>query len=197
MQAWTTLLLGTSLLIGCAQAQPQFVGIRQVPESPSFVVFPLFETPEQYLYAGVIEAGLLGNGVKVLSRPQRKEITAKTRTEMGTAAESPASAVEGGPPQMSTSSAKQNVEVWQRFQDMGTEADYVVITHTRPAVYGGRVAFESTNVRIIRRETNEVVGSFPTLVDHEQESLRRALTALSMIPLPKHPGGPLEPHPLR
>ncbi|MBI5439728.1 MAG: hypothetical protein HY900_00780 [Deltaproteobacteria bacterium] len=172
-----------SVLAGCAEVRYEYVGVRHVPEAPSFVVFPLFETSEQYLYAGVIEAALLGNGVKVLARPQRKEITAKTKTQMETAAESgPAGVPEAGQPRASSHSAKQDVEVSQRFLDMGTQADYVVITHCHPLLEQGRVSFINANVRIIRRETNELVGSFATLPARERESLQGALRALSMIP---------------
>jgi hypothetical protein len=196
MRHGITALFAVTLLAACAEVKHEYVGVRQVPETPSFVVFPLFETSEQYLYAGVIEGALLGNGVKVLARPQRKEITARTKTQMETAAENgPGGPAEGGQPRASSSSAKQDVEISQRFFDMGTPAEYVVITHCLPVVLNGQVSFVNGNVRIIRRETNELVGSFATVPARERESLRGALRALSMIPQarsegPRPPGPP-------
>lgn len=189
----TTVFLAFFAVMGCAQVEPQFVGVRDFPQSPSFVVFPLYDGPEQDLYAAAVERGLLGNGLKVLARPQRKEITARTMTQMQTAAESASSSVQGDGPLASASSAQQNVEIFQKFLDMGTQADFLVITQCRPVVADGRMSFISTNVRIIRRETNELLGSFPTSASREKESLGKALSALGILPEGSlRPAGPAE-----
>ena len=70
-------LIGIILLmlfsVGCSKTE--FVVLREVPSNPSFQVVPTYIEPTEITYANNIERALIGCGVKVLVRPQHKEVT--------------------------------------------------------------------------------------------------------------------------
>ena len=71
-----------SVIIGCS-TKTQFVVLRAVPESPSFVVIPANNYLNQVAFANEVEAAIIGAGVKVVSRPATKEITKEVAAEGG------------------------------------------------------------------------------------------------------------------
>lgn len=65
-------------LSGCVQTN--YIVLRDVPLSPSFVVIPVNNTMQEISYANLIERSILSSGFRVELRPASKEIE-KTVTE--------------------------------------------------------------------------------------------------------------------
>ena len=66
------LLFWVVVLAGCAP-QTQFVVLRDVPESPSFVVIPANDYLHEVVFANEVENAIISAGVKVVMRPVTKD----------------------------------------------------------------------------------------------------------------------------
>ena len=62
------LFLGTGLL-GCATKTLEIVVLRDVPESPSFVVIPANDFLREVEFANSVEDAIISAGVRVVIRP--------------------------------------------------------------------------------------------------------------------------------
>ena len=64
-------------LAGCGKTA-YYIVLRDVPDTPSFVVIPANNTMAEVSYANVIERAILSAGVKVELRPASKEVEKTT-----------------------------------------------------------------------------------------------------------------------
>ena len=65
-------------LAGCGKTN--YIVLRDVPQSPSFVVIPVTNTISEISYANIIERAIIAAGVKVVLRPASKEVEETTTT---------------------------------------------------------------------------------------------------------------------
>ena len=64
--------------VGCGKTN--YIVLRDVPQSPSFVVIPVTNTISEISYANVVERAIIAAGVKVVLRPASKEVEETTTT---------------------------------------------------------------------------------------------------------------------
>ena len=127
-------LFGTILVIfvlitsGCASTQ--FVALRDVPQSPSFVVIPANTYLSEVEFGNKIEQAIISSGVKVVMRPSTKEVTTEKVLEKA----------EGN-----QASGMKLTERYFEFEKIN--ADYIVQTYAT-----------SQQVKITKRETQEVLA---------------------------------------
>ena len=126
-------LLGTGLVIsvlimaGCAQTK--FVVLRDVPQSPSFVVIPANTYLFEVEFGNKIEQAIISSGVKVVMRPSTKEVTTEKVLEK------------------SEDNQAAGMKLTERyFEFEKINADYIVQTYAT-----------SQQVKITKRETQEVL----------------------------------------
>jgi hypothetical protein len=133
-----TLLLLFVTLFGCSPRY-EYVVLREVPQSPSFVVL----APNRYLFeiefANMIEEIIISLGVKVVVRPATKAVT--ETTERGIAG---AQAEDNK--LMTGERSLQRVESYVEYTDL--KADYIVRTYRN-----------SRQIRIIKRQSGEILAS--------------------------------------
>ncbi len=124
-------------LLGCHVPQDRFFILRNVPESPSFVVIPANDYLSQVMFANEIEEAIISVGVKVVMRPATKNVT----KEVAVGAE--IQAIEGNQAAQKSGAGKLT-ERYVEFEDIN--ADYIVYTYA-----------SSKQIRIIKRQTREIL----------------------------------------
>ena len=148
--------------IGCSQTQ--FVVLRDVPESPSFVVIPANNYLSQVEFANEVEAAIIGAGVKVVMFSQAsKEVTKEV------AIEGEIQAIEGNKAARKSGEGRLIERYVEFFEEI--KADYIVLT------YAG-----SKQIRIIKRQPREILAVLNLSEDLYMEkgnqiSYRRKLVA--------------------
>jgi nucleotide-binding universal stress UspA family protein len=126
------------VIIGCTQTQ--FVVLREVPESPSFVVIPANNYLNQVAFANEVEAAIISAGIKVVMFSQAtKGVTKEVAVEEGILA------VEGTQAAHKSGEGKLIERYVEFFEEI--KADYIVLT------YAG-----SRQIRIIKRQTSEILA---------------------------------------
>ena len=132
-------ILAIMMLFGCAYPEYEFIVLRDVPKSPSFVVLPANDHLGQVEFANQIETAIIGCNVKVVNRPAKKDVTKTVgKGVLGLEAENNR-VIQGD-------AGYQLIESYPSYHDFN--ADYIVITY---ATY--------KRVRIIKRGTEEVLAS--------------------------------------
>ena len=139
--------------IGCSKTQ--FVVLRDVPESPSFVVIPANNYLNQVAFANAVEAAIISVGVKVISRPATKEVTKEVAVEGGI------QAIEGTQAAHKSGEGRL-IERYAAFGDI--EADYIVLTYAN-----------FRQIRIMKRQTREILASIEVFFVTEAPALRKQL----------------------
>ena len=130
------LLFWVVVLAGCAP-QTQFVVLRDVPESPSFVVIPANDYLHEVVFANTIENAIISAGVKVVMRPATKEITMEKTVQR-------AKGKQADDVKLIQSADAKLIERYAAFEDIDT--DYIVLTYVT-----------SRQVKIAKRETREIL----------------------------------------
>ena len=126
------------VIVGCSKIQ--FVVLRDVPESPSFVVIPANNYLNQVAFANEVEAAIISAGIKVVMFSQAtKEVTKEV------AVEGKIAVVEGGQAAQKSGEGKLTERYIELFEEI--KADYIVMT------YAG-----SKQIRIIKRQTREILA---------------------------------------
>ena len=123
-------------LAGCGKTQ--FVALREVPESPSFVVIPANNFLHEVEFANNIENAIISAGLKVVMRPATKDVTTEKiiqdaegkRTDDRTLIQSVDAKL---------------IERYSAFEDIDT--DYIVQTYVT-----------LKQVKIAKRETREILA---------------------------------------
>lgn len=123
----TVLVIFVLIMVGCARTQ--FVALRDVPQSPSFVVIPANTYLSEVEFGNKIEQAIISSGVKVVMRPSTKEITTEKVLEK----------TEGN-----QAAGMKLTERYFEFEKIN--ADYIVQTYAT-----------SRQVKITKRETQEVL----------------------------------------
>ncbi len=135
-------LLGIALLsfvvslAGCAKTQ--FVVLRDVPESPSFVVIPANDYLREVEFANSVEDAIISAGVKVVIRPATKDVTTE-KTIQG------AEGKQTDDVKLILAADSKLIERYSAFEDI--DADYIVRTYV-----------SSQQVKIAKRETREILA---------------------------------------
>ena len=119
------LIIFTLSFVGCGKTN--YIVLRDVPQSPSFVVIPVNNTINEISYANIIESAIIAAGVKVVLRPASKEIEQITTS-----------------PTNNGDSTKILTERYFALDELN--ADYLVQTYVTPA-----------QVKISRLSTGEVL----------------------------------------
>lgn len=119
------LIIFSLSFLGCGKTN--YIVLRAVPQSPSFVVIPVNNTIPEVSYANVIESAIIAAGVKVVLRPASKEIQETTTT-----------------PTNNGDSTKVLTERYFALDELN--ADYLVQTYVTPA-----------QVKISKLSTREVL----------------------------------------
>lgn len=139
---WIFVFLTVSLA-SCGTTQ--YVVLRNVPKSPSFVVIPANNYLNQVRYANEIERALIIAGVKVVARPATKEVmTEKEVHEAEGIQESGAQAIRAADAKVT--------ERYFAFDDI--TADYIVQTFASPE-----------QVKITKRESMEILAVITSQLD--------------------------------
>lgn len=126
------------VIIGCTQTQ--FVVLRDVPESPSFVIIPANNYLNQVAFANEVEAAIISAGIKVVMFSQAtKEVTKEI------AVEGEIQAIEGNQAGRKSGEGKLIERYVELFEEI--QADYIVFT------YAG-----SKQIRIIKRQSREILA---------------------------------------
>lgn len=112
--------------VGCGKTN--YIVLRDVPQSPSFVVIPANNTIPEVSYANVIESAIIAADVKVILRPVSKEIEKTITTPTN----------DGG---------STNILTERYFELDELNADYLVQTYVTPA-----------QVKISKLSTGEVLA---------------------------------------
>ena len=156
-------LLGTGLVIsilimaGCARTK--FVVLRDVPQSPSFVVIPANTYLLEVEFGNKIEQAIISSGVKVVIRPSTKEVTTEKVLEKA---------------RDNQAAGMKLTERYFEFEKIN--ADYIVQTYAT-----------SQQVKITKRETQEVLAvltlttpyNTPT-IEWRRKFLTRALAKMGI-----------------
>ena len=131
------LLFWVVVLAGCAP-QTQFVVLRDVPESPSFVVIPANDYLHEVVFANEVENAIISAGVKVVMRPATKEITTEKTVQR-------AKGKQADDVKLIQSADAKLIERYAAFEEI--DADYIVQTYVT-----------SRQVKISKRETEEILA---------------------------------------
>ena len=139
MFARLLICVGLVTLFGCSNTKYEYVVLRDVPQSPTFVVIP----PNRYMYeiefANTVEEIIMSLGVRVVDRPATKEITETTEKGVAGAKTEDSKLMTG-------ERSHQRVESYFEYEDL--KADYVVHSYSN-----------SKQVRIIKRQSEEILAS--------------------------------------
>ena len=122
-------------LAGCSKTE--FVILRDVPESPSFVVIPANDYLNEVEFANDIENAIISAGLKVVMRPATKDVTME-KTVQGAEGQQAADV------KLIQSAEAKLIERYSAFEDIDT--DYIVLTYVT-----------SRQVKIAKRETREIL----------------------------------------
>ena len=172
------LIFGVVLIVGCShKVIPNFVVLRNVPESPSFVVFPFNNYKEQIDFARMVESALIASGVKVVNRPMSiKEIEVSKDAEKR-AIDKKGAVVEEGYID-SRWAGEKRVERYIEIEDI--KADYIVYTSGSVDYRQGRAILYESNVRIVKKGSQEVLSSFMVHYRRINQEIYDALRALGV-----------------
>ena len=135
-------LLSVSLA-GCGTTQ--YVVLRNVPTSPTFVVIPANSYLNQVRYANEVERALISAGVKVVARPSTKEVMTEKEVHGAEGLQ------ESGARAIRAADAK-ITERYFAFDDI--TADYIVETFANPE-----------QVKITKRESMEILAVITPQLD--------------------------------
>ena len=153
----TVLVISVLIMAGCARTK--FVVLRDVPQSPSFVVIPANTYLLEVEFGNKIEQAIISSGVKVVMHPSTREVTTEKVLEKA----------EGN-----QAAGMKLTERYFEFEKIN--ADYIVQTYAT-----------SQQVKITKRETQEVLAvltltapyNTPT-IEWRRKFLTRALAKMGI-----------------
>lgn len=182
-----TVTLSSLILIGCGLKPvpvKYFVVQRDVPISPTFVVLPFNDFQPQILCAEQAESALIAAGVKVVMPPQKKkdvEISKRIDAEQaklghGSDRIQPITGKLDSASLETTGAYMTRVE---RYIDYGEiSADYIV--RTNGTIYYPDGSIVNISVRIIKKDTEEVLSSFATYTEYIKDDMHKILQSLGI-----------------
>jgi hypothetical protein len=182
-----TATLSLLILIGCGLKPlpvKYYVVQRDVPISPTFVVVPFNDYQPQFFCAEQAEAALIAAGVKVVMWNQKKkdvEISKRIDAEQaklghGSDRIQPITGKLDSASLETTGAYAMRVE---RFIDYGEiSADYIVRTNGN--IYYSDGSIDKISVRIIKKDSNEVLSSFVTYTEYIKDEMYKNLQSLGI-----------------
>ena len=138
---------------GCGKTN--YIVLRDVPQSPSFVVIPVTTTISEVSYANIIERAIIAAGVKVILRPASKEVEETTTT-----------------PANNGDSTTILTERYFRLDEL--TADYLVQTYATPA----QVKISKLSTREVLTIINVARVSRGQGVEHPNDTMLKVLSKL-------------------
>ena len=135
-------LLSVSLT-GCGTTQ--YVVLRNVPTSPTFVVIPANSYLNQVTFANEIESAIISAGVRVVARPATKEVMTEKEIHG-------AEGIQGAGTQAIRAADAKVTERYFAFDDFN--ADYIVHTYVNPE-----------QVKFTKRESKEILAVLTPQLD--------------------------------
>jgi len=176
--------LGIFLLVGCVTTGNTYVPptiCHEVPPSPSFVVIPFNNYQIQILSAEYIEKALIALGIRVKQPPGIRHVETKTKADQSKSMLSENGNRVGTGTMVSSGAIQASTMRIERYSTMGDiDADYVITSNGKYYYYEGAPSIENISVRIIKRETNEIVSVFETYPDYVKYELYDVLNAMGV-----------------
>ena len=123
-------------LVGCGTTQ--YVVLRNVPPSPTFVVIPANSYLNQVSFANEIESAIISAGVSVVARPATKEVMTEKEIHG-------AEGIQSASTQAIRTADAKVTERYFAFDDFN--ADYIVHTYVNPE-----------QVKFTKRNSNEILA---------------------------------------
>ena len=123
----------------------QYVVLRNVPKSPSFVVIPANNYSYEVRFANEIESAIISAGVKVVTRPAIKEVMTEKAVHG-------AEGIQGSGAQAIRAADAKVTERYFAFDDIS--ADYIVQTFANPE-----------QVKFTKRESMEILAVLTPQLD--------------------------------
>ena len=123
--------------MGCGKTQ--YVVLRNVPKSPSFVVIPANNYSNEVRFANEIESAIISAGVKVVARPATKEVMTEKEVHG-------AEGIRGTGAQAIRAADAKVTERYLAFDEI--TADYIVQTFANP----------EQQVKITKKESMEILA---------------------------------------
>ena len=142
IKALMIVLLSVSLT-GCGTTQ--YVVLRNVPKSPSFVVIPANNYSYEVRFANEIESAIISAGTSVVTRPNIKEVVTEKAVHG-------AEGIRGSDAQAIRAADAKVTERYFAFDDV--TADYIVQTFTNPE-----------QVKFTKRESKEILAVLTPQLD--------------------------------
>jgi hypothetical protein len=179
--------LSLLLLIGCGlkpATVKYFVVQRDVPVSPTFVVLPFNDYQPQILCAEQTEAALIAAGVKVVMPPQKKkDVEIKKGIDGEQAKLGQGSDRTRTITGISDSASLETAHAYATRVERYTEyekisADYIV--KTNGTIYYPDGAILNISVRIVKKDSDEVLASFATYTEHIKDDMYKILQSLGI-----------------
>jgi hypothetical protein len=160
---------------GCVQRNStQFVALRPVPNSPSFVVDSFNNYQAQVMCAELAQGALINSGVKVVRKPHLKKV--ETIKKTGTAQDK---FDKKEPSSLLSHSDEIRIESYSQYDKIN--ADYLVKTNGFITHYDGVPYIEKINILISKLDgTHEILASFVTYEWSINEDMYKALKALGI-----------------
>ena len=177
--------LSLLMLAGCRTTTVKyFVVQRDVPISPAFVVLPFNDYQPQILCAEHAESALIGAGVRVVMPPQKKkEVEIKKgidgeQAKVGQGTE-PIRTIgsKGDSASLETARAYEiRSERFSEYEDVNV--DYIV--RTNGTIYYPDGSITNISLRIIRKDTGEILSSFVTYPEYIKDDMYKVLESLGV-----------------
>ena len=131
-------------LVGCGKTQ--YVVLRNVPTSPSFVVIPANNYSYEVRFANEIESAIISAGTSVVTRPSIKEVVTEKAVHG-------AEGIRGSGAQAIRAADAKVTERYFAFDDV--TADYIVQTF----------AYPEQQVKFTKRESKEILAVLTPQLD--------------------------------
>ena len=161
-------------LVGCGKTQ--YVVLRNVPKSPSFVVIPANSYSNEVKFANEIESTIISAGVKVVARPATKEVMTEKEIHGAEGIQ------ESGAQAIRAADAKVT-ERYLAFDEI--TADYIVQTFAYPEQQVKFTKKESMEILAVVTEIDVLnAKSFKRMANLWQDSIHMTLEKMG-IPVVK------------
>jgi hypothetical protein len=182
----TLLIIVLLVMCGC-NAATRYVIIRDVPDNPSFVVLSFNDYQLQIACADYAESALIASGVRVLRRPNVKDIETRkgiggTKSGLGTNTEENYNQRQALAKMRSDEEYETRIEKYKEIEDM--RADYVVETNGNIMYYEGQPYLESIIVKITKKSEKTILCSFVSTQSSIGLDMYSALKSLGIHVVP-------------
>ncbi len=185
----TSILLCLAICAGCSHTNYYIVS-RDVPSNPSFVVIPFNFYKQNVDAANIVENALLASRVRVVERPGQKEVEMRRgaqKAQANSAAEENAINRIGMDPRGIDSQKAEMERIERYFEYEDIKADYIVHTSPDFQLYRGENIVYAINVRIVKKDTKEVIAAAPVIAQSANEDTNNILHAAGLAARLKEP----------